>query len=582
MVQTLPSMKFFPAVVLALALPVAPAADPPAGQPFISWNNPPAQPQPLLRHLTYRSAAMNCEVGYNLYLPPGYAEQKDARFPVLYWCHGRGCTESTDQFPVEIVDDGIRRKLLPPFLVVYLSGGSQSFYSDSVDGRWLAETTVIKELIPHIDATQRTIASREGRAIQGMSMGGFGSLKLALKYPDLFSSVVAFAGGYREPGEMKEDAVKNILDGMFGGDAVNYLNNHPATVARRNWEAIASSKLGVRLYVGTADRLYPNNKSMHRVLDDVGIVHDFIEFANIGHDLPALARAVKTDALEFAAGHLGMSESASKDGPWVNPPRDVVAGCEHHLFYSDAMARPVGYNVYLPPDYASSPAARFPVVYYLHGMTDSESTHLPIFGGLDHAIRSGQVPPLIVVAPYGGRFSWFTDAADGSVRSETMLIRELIPHIDGRWRTLADRGHRAIEGFSMGGNGALRLAAKYPDLFSSAVLVSGGFRTLEEMKSQHADQLQRLWGSDQAWQNDGIWSLVKKNATSLREKVALRAVVGTKDGLLTNSRKLRDALSAENIPLEYEELEGLGHDPRAVFARAGVAAWQFHTAHFAR
>jgi endo-1,4-beta-xylanase len=72
-----------------------------------------------------------------------------------------------------------------------------SFYSDSFDGQWMAETTVIEELVPHIDATYRTIANRDGRAIQGMSMGGFGALKLAFKYPDLFSSVVAFAGGYR-------------------------------------------------------------------------------------------------------------------------------------------------------------------------------------------------------------------------------------------------------------------------------------------------------------------------------------------------------------------------------------------------
>jgi endo-1,4-beta-xylanase len=55
----------------------------------------------------------------------------------------------------------------------------------------MMETTVIKELIPHIDATYRTLTTQDGRAIQGGSMGGMGSLKFAFKYPGLFSSAAS-------------------------------------------------------------------------------------------------------------------------------------------------------------------------------------------------------------------------------------------------------------------------------------------------------------------------------------------------------------------------------------------------------
>ena len=78
-------------------------------------------------------------------------------------------------------------------ILVYASGGSQTNYCDSYDGKYMAETTVIKELIPYIDKNYRTIASRNGGRIQGMSMGGFGAMRLALKYPDLFS----LGGGFR-------------------------------------------------------------------------------------------------------------------------------------------------------------------------------------------------------------------------------------------------------------------------------------------------------------------------------------------------------------------------------------------------
>lgn len=88
---------------------------------------------------------------------------------------GRGCAESTD---LEIVDDGIRR-LLPRRL-------RQRVAAELLLGLRRRSLARRDNGHPHIDATQRTIASREGRAIQGMSMGGFGSLKLALKYPDLF------------------------------------------------------------------------------------------------------------------------------------------------------------------------------------------------------------------------------------------------------------------------------------------------------------------------------------------------------------------------------------------------------------
>ncbi len=276
-------------------------------KPFMSFFNPPAKAIPLEEHRSYESASMQTKVGYNIYLPPGYRESGNTnRYPVIYWLHGRGCSESNDQFPVTTVDAAIRSNAIPPLIFVYASGGGMSFYSDSVDGKWMAETTIIKELIPHIDGAYRTIPSRDGRAIQGMSMGGFGALKLALKYPELFTSVVAFAGGYRsEQGIQADEVSREILKRVFAGDTHRFVANHPATIAKANAAAIRN-RVAIKMLVGLDDYLLEANRLMHAKLTEVDLVHQYWEIPGIKHDLPRLSAWLESDGLQFAAGHFDL------------------------------------------------------------------------------------------------------------------------------------------------------------------------------------------------------------------------------------------------------------------------------------
>jgi len=296
---------------LRAADPLAPApATRPSTQPSLarlapSWFNPPKSPQPLLAHKSYESTAMKTRVGYNLYLPPGYADAANAaaRYPVIYWLHGRGQSESTDQFPPGIIQQAIVEKRIPPTIVVYASGGADCWYTDSADGQWLSETTIIKELIPHIDATYRTVAGRAGRAIQGMSMGGRGTMKLALKYPDLFSSAVCFAASFRNAEEMAlEPWQKLAFEKVFAGDAERFLADHPAAHLRRNLEQVRG-KLAIKFFIGTKDKpvLLKGNRAFHALLEELKVPHEYGEIEGIDHNLPKLAAAVKYGGLEFAA-----------------------------------------------------------------------------------------------------------------------------------------------------------------------------------------------------------------------------------------------------------------------------------------
>jgi len=137
-------------------------------------------------------------------------------------------------------------------------------------------------------------------------------------------------------------------------------------------------------------------------------------------------------SLSLAAAWLACSAAAGEE-KWVNPPgkQKWPAGCQHGTFSSASMKLDVGYNIYLPPDYAASDR-RFPVVYWLHGYGGNESYYAyPTYVGvLAEGIKAKKVPPCICVFANAGASSWYADSKDGKVMGETVVINELIPHID--------------------------------------------------------------------------------------------------------------------------------------------------------
>jgi S-formylglutathione hydrolase FrmB len=292
-------MRAISSVVLVLLIAAAPATIPPAQQTD-HWSTLPAKAQPLLVHRTFHSKVMDTEVGYNVYLPPGYDDAANGgrRYPVLYWLHGMNQTESTDQYPIHFLDDGIKGGTISPMMVVYVSGGQRTYYTDSAAAHSYPETAFIDELIPTIDRTYRTDARRGGRAIAGMSMGGFGALKFAFKYPELFSSVTAFAPGIRDPQSLAKDR-PDILARMFKGDPGVYEANHPATWLRKNVGAIRG-KLPIAIYVGTKDYLKAGSIALDRELTELKVDHTFVVFEGLTHNLGRYSAKTKEGPIVFA------------------------------------------------------------------------------------------------------------------------------------------------------------------------------------------------------------------------------------------------------------------------------------------
>ncbi|QDU27077.1 Carbohydrate acetyl esterase/feruloyl esterase precursor [Anatilimnocola aggregata] len=174
----------------------------PKEAPFRWINKLPAERTPLLLHGTFASAANKTDVGYYVYLPPGYEQAKSSdgavkRFPVIYYLHGgRPGGEHKSISMAAVFDAAINAGRVPPLIYVFVNGGEMSHY-DFPEKQSLGETAFVKELIPHIDANYRTIAKREGRGIEGFSQGGRGTARIMFKYPELFCSAAPMGGGHQ-------------------------------------------------------------------------------------------------------------------------------------------------------------------------------------------------------------------------------------------------------------------------------------------------------------------------------------------------------------------------------------------------
>ena len=216
-------------------------------------------------------------VHYTVLLPPSYDTNKTRRYPVLYYLHGLGDNDQTlvNSGGWDLVEELQRSGAIGDFLIVTPDGG-RSFYINSKDGRVRYDDFFIREFIPAVEQRYRTVGTRAGRGISGTSMGGYGALRFAFRYPELFAAVSAHMPAIAE--ELPGGIVSGLGSGLnaFGNsfDPRYWKQNSPFTLVRQQGKLT-----GLQIYFdcGLQDDFGFNvgSEALHRLLETQGIPHEF-------------------------------------------------------------------------------------------------------------------------------------------------------------------------------------------------------------------------------------------------------------------------------------------------------------------
>jgi S-formylglutathione hydrolase FrmB len=254
-----------------------------------------------------------------VYLPPSYATDKNRRYPVVYFLHGYGVKAelywNTMTVPAtadkEMGDGTVHEMILvhPDAYTIY----NGSMYSNSpTTGDW--ETYITHDLVNYIDSHYRTIANRDSRGLAGHSMGGYGTLRIGMKYPEVYSSLYAMsscclmnnpgttsrpaAAGSNAEGKTGRSVFANVLSAegaawspnpqnppkffdlpMDNGTlrpeiAAKWIANSPLAMLDQYVSNLKQYR-ALMLDVGLQDGLAASNKDMDAALSQIGIPHKF-------------------------------------------------------------------------------------------------------------------------------------------------------------------------------------------------------------------------------------------------------------------------------------------------------------------
>lgn len=239
-------------------------------------------------------------VGFNIILPRAYATSQ-RRYPVLYLLHGY-----TDHYPAWVSYTALTRYARDYGQIVVMPEGDNGFYTNSLaDPKRAWEDFLILDLIPYVDQHYRTVASRQGRAVAGLSMGGYGAMKLALKYPQMFSAVASLSGAlaaarWKKLPTDNADFAK-LMNEIFGPlEAAHRAANDPFELAKK---LTAETPLQIYVSIGSGDFLLDENREFVRHLTELKIPYEYREIPG-KHEWPVWDEQIQV-VLERQAAVIG-------------------------------------------------------------------------------------------------------------------------------------------------------------------------------------------------------------------------------------------------------------------------------------
>lgn len=215
------------------------------------------------------STAMNKAIKCVIVKPDSY-KKKNKYFPVVYLLHGYD--DYYDSW-IKLVPDTKNYADQMNMIFVCPDGGYNSWYFDSpIDSSYKYETYISKEVVKYIDANYRTIANPSHRAITGVSMGGHGSLYLALRNPDIFGAVGSMSGVVDLVPFAADWEISKLI-----GDTISYKSNWQNMSFSDMIEHYPTQSLSIIIDCGTNDLFFKINRRLHEKMLRLKIPHDYIE-----------------------------------------------------------------------------------------------------------------------------------------------------------------------------------------------------------------------------------------------------------------------------------------------------------------
>jgi S-formylglutathione hydrolase FrmB len=267
------------------------------------------------RHETvqFESRLVGAPLPYNVILPADYkrGSSKNRRYPVLYLLHGLGGSAADWVSTRARLADYAAQY---PFIVV-VPEGKDGWYTDGLAANEKFESYFVEELIPDVDRRFRTLPTREGRAVAGLSMGGYGAMKFALKHPELYAFAGSMSGALAvaswTPDQHIPEFVRPSVIRVYGdaGSRVR-LDNDIYRIARELTPGQVKSLPFIYLDCGTEDFLITNSRDFSALLIEKKVAHEFRELPGT-HSWPYWDRQVR-EVLRLAAQKLSAPAEGSK------------------------------------------------------------------------------------------------------------------------------------------------------------------------------------------------------------------------------------------------------------------------------
>lgn len=262
---------------------------------------------------TVASKILGRSVPYCILLPPSYDSQKTRRYPVFYFLHGLGENAQVllNSGGWDLIQDLWGQHKIGEFLIVTPDAGN-SFYINARNGHDNYQNFFIREFLPYIERRYRAGRARRDRGIGGVSMGGYGALRFAFLYPQLFAAVTAHSAALIEMPQRQvtlspteAQALTQFVGSAFGTpfNRVYWNRESPFTIVKTH-----PRPTGLKIYFdcGTSDTFGFNRgaEKFHQLLDSRGIPNEFHLYPG-GHNWAYFAQHLPA-SLEFQSRAFGL------------------------------------------------------------------------------------------------------------------------------------------------------------------------------------------------------------------------------------------------------------------------------------